>query len=161
LELKSANQTSIYTGRGYLVESQGPTWLYGTASEHNVLYQYNFAGASNVFAGQMQTESPYYTGAFKQQLIDSANSCCAGKGFATATTISPPVAAFKDPTFSNCAKGDTSCDRAWGLISQSSSALFFYGYGAYSFFDIYMTTCIKPLTCQARCVFMRFLFEWI
>ncbi len=34
--------------------------LYGTASEHAVLYQYNFNKARNIFAGMLQTESPYY-----------------------------------------------------------------------------------------------------
>jgi hypothetical protein len=60
LELKDANQTSIYAGRGMLIESQGPTWLYGVSAEHFVLYQFNFAGAANVFAGFLQTESAYY-----------------------------------------------------------------------------------------------------
>lgn len=32
-------QISIFAGRGILIESQGPTWLYGTAAEHSVLYQ--------------------------------------------------------------------------------------------------------------------------
>jgi hypothetical protein len=34
--------------------------LYGTASEHAVFYQFNFNKAANVFAGLLQTESPYY-----------------------------------------------------------------------------------------------------
>ena len=33
------SQVSIYNGRGVLIEStNGPVWMYGTASEHNVLY---------------------------------------------------------------------------------------------------------------------------
>jgi hypothetical protein len=32
-----------------LIESQGPTWMYGTASEHSVLYQYNLYNAANIF----------------------------------------------------------------------------------------------------------------
>lgn len=47
-------------GIGILVESQGPTWMYGTASEHNVLYQYQLYGAQNLFMGMIQTESPYF-----------------------------------------------------------------------------------------------------
>lgn len=30
---------TIAVGRGILIESDGPTWLYGTASEHSMLYQ--------------------------------------------------------------------------------------------------------------------------
>jgi hypothetical protein len=51
-------QISIYVGRGILIESQGPTWLYGTASEHCQMYQYQLVGASNVYLGHMQTETP-------------------------------------------------------------------------------------------------------
>lgn len=32
-------QVTIAVGRGILVESEGPTWLYGTASEYSMLYQ--------------------------------------------------------------------------------------------------------------------------
>lgn len=32
-------QVTIAVGRGILLESPGPTWLYGTASEHAMLYQ--------------------------------------------------------------------------------------------------------------------------
>ncbi|KAF5016394.1 hypothetical protein F66182_11936, partial [Fusarium sp. NRRL 66182] len=38
LDIASQDQIDVYSGRGILIESQGPTWLYGTASEHNVLY---------------------------------------------------------------------------------------------------------------------------
>jgi glucan 1,3-beta-glucosidase len=30
---------TVAVGRGILFESEGPTWLYGTASEHSMLYQ--------------------------------------------------------------------------------------------------------------------------
>ncbi len=32
---------SVYVGRGLLIESRWATWLYGTAVEHAVFYQYN------------------------------------------------------------------------------------------------------------------------
>lgn len=36
-DLDGADQVSIYTGRGILIEStNGPVWMYGTAAEHNV-----------------------------------------------------------------------------------------------------------------------------
>ncbi|GAB0145580.1 hypothetical protein EsHS_00006007 [Epichloe bromicola] len=63
-DLQDANntmvQTSVYVARGLLIESTEPVWLYGTASEHAVYYQYNFHSARNIFAGMIQTESPYY-----------------------------------------------------------------------------------------------------
>lgn len=53
---KSTN-ISVFVARGMLIESHGPVWLYGTASEHAVLYQYEFYNAGNVFATMIQTES--------------------------------------------------------------------------------------------------------
>jgi hypothetical protein len=38
MDIVTQDQINIYSGRGLLIESQGPTWLYGTAVEHNVLY---------------------------------------------------------------------------------------------------------------------------
>jgi hypothetical protein len=45
---KTANQISIYGARGMLIESQGPSWFYGTGSEHAVLYNYQLSNAKNV-----------------------------------------------------------------------------------------------------------------
>lgn len=43
-----------------VIEStDGPLWLYGTGSEHHVLYQYQLVGTQNIFMGQIQTETPY------------------------------------------------------------------------------------------------------
>lgn len=44
----SVNQVSIYTGRGMLIESQGPSWFIGGGSEHSVLYQYQLLNAKDV-----------------------------------------------------------------------------------------------------------------
>lgn len=60
LDSDSEGQINIYTGRGVLVESQGPTWLYATASEHNILYQYQLLGVKDIYLGMIQTESPYF-----------------------------------------------------------------------------------------------------
>ncbi|KAH7098261.1 glucan 1,3-beta-glucosidase, partial [Auriculariales sp. MPI-PUGE-AT-0066] len=56
----TSSQISVFSGRGVLSETAGPVWIIGGGSEHNVLVQYNFAGASNHFLGVLQTESPYY-----------------------------------------------------------------------------------------------------
>ena len=45
---KVVNQISLYAARGTLIESEGPSWFYGTGSEHAVLYQYQLYGAKDV-----------------------------------------------------------------------------------------------------------------
>ncbi|KAJ6578345.1 pectin lyase fold/virulence factor [Mycena capillaripes] len=61
-DLDDPGQTQInsFSARGILVESRGPVWLVGTASEHHVMYQYAFKNARDVWADLMQTETPYY-----------------------------------------------------------------------------------------------------
>lgn len=54
------DQINVYNARGLLVESQGPVWMYGTAFEHSLLYQYNLVNAKNVLMSQIQTETPYF-----------------------------------------------------------------------------------------------------
>ena len=51
----SKSQVSVYGARGMLIESQSPSWFYGTGSEHAVLYQYQLYNAKNVSsdAGQL------------------------------------------------------------------------------------------------------------
>ncbi|PNP53567.1 hypothetical protein FNYG_15744 [Fusarium nygamai] len=43
-----------------LIESKGPTWLWGTSVKHCVLYQYQLSSAQNVVIGLIQTETPYF-----------------------------------------------------------------------------------------------------
>jgi hypothetical protein len=110
-------QTSIYVARGLLIESTTASWLYGTASEHSVFYQYNFYNAANLFVGMLQTESPYYQ-----------------------PTPKPPapfanvVGKFVgDPTYS-CASGDdfSGCDDSWSTIITGSQNIFIAAAGVYS-----------------------------
>jgi hypothetical protein len=51
-------QVNLLSGRGILVESkQGPVWMYGGASEHSVLYQYNIvAGLYSFFDNYNQAQ---------------------------------------------------------------------------------------------------------
>ena len=101
---------------GFLIESFNPTFLYGTASGHSVLYQYQVYGASNLFMGMIQTESPYYQ-------------------------VSPPAPApftsavglyNGDPTFSDCTPGSPSCAFSWSLMVQQSTNILIYVTGLYS-----------------------------
>ncbi|KAH6714441.1 pectate lyase superfamily protein-domain-containing protein [Leptodontidium sp. MPI-SDFR-AT-0119] len=132
-------QTSIYIARGFLIESTKASWLYATASEHAVFYQYNFNGASNVFTGMIQTESPYFQ------------------------PTPPPPAPFAavvglfpgDPSYS-CATGNefSGCDESWGVIITKSENIFIAGAGIYSWFSTYAQTCIDTQLCQKALILL-------
>ena len=124
IDSSSNTQITIYSGRGLLIESAGPVWLWGTGVEHSVLYQYQFVNAKDVFIGFIQTETPYYQ--------PSPN----------ALTPFPAVSSLNDPDFSSsCAGQPANCAMAWGLRIVSSSDLLVYGAGLYSFFNNYSTDC--------------------
>ncbi|GAB1316002.1 hypothetical protein MFIFM68171_06212 [Madurella fahalii] len=130
-------QITIYSGRGIYIESEtGPFWLWGTGSEHHVLYQYQLANTKNVFMGQIQTETPYF------QPVPNG--------------LVPfnPVAALNDPDFrASCAGVQGNCAAAWGLRVINSRDVLVYGAGLYSFFDNYSTACstfAAGQTCQQR-----------
>lgn len=126
-------QITIYNGRGILSEStNGPVWLYGTAAEHNVLYQYQLQNTKNVFMAMIQTETPYF-----QSNPD-------------ATVPFPINSAWNDPTYASCTTA--SCRKSWALRVVSSSDIVVYGAGLYSFFENYAQECITPQTCQAAIV---------
>lgn len=46
------------TSSTVIESTAGTFWLYGTGSEHHVLYQYQLSGTQNIFMGQIQTETP-------------------------------------------------------------------------------------------------------
>lgn len=119
-------QTNIYAGRGLLIESTaGPVWLYGTAVEHHTLYNYQLSGTTNVYASQLQTETPYFQ--------PHPNS------------LSPfaPNSALGDPTF-DCTGVSGNCAMSWGLRVVGSSNVFLYGANHYSFFNDYSTSESSP-----------------
>lgn len=126
------NQISIFNGRGILIESkEGPIWMYGTASEHNVLYQYNISNSKNVLLAMIQTETPYYQ--------------------------SQPAAPYpftnnfsNDPDFSYCQS--FKCKMAWGLMIQNSDNILLYGAGLYNFFQNYDQNCLNTEDCQESMV---------
>ncbi|KAL1902008.1 hypothetical protein Sste5346_001714 [Sporothrix stenoceras] len=130
----SANsaQINIFNGRGVLIESQGPVWMVGTASEHSVLYNYQLSSASNVYMGLIQTETPYF------------------QGNPDARTPYASQAALSDPSFDSCT--GATCARAWGLRIANSTDVFVYGAGLYSFFDNYDQTCLDTESCQDNIV---------
>ncbi|KAJ5961287.1 Exo-1-3-beta-D-glucanase [Penicillium vulpinum] len=132
LDLKDHNQINVYTGRGVLIESQNPVWLWGTSSEHHQLYNYQVSTAKNVFMGLIQSETPYYQ--------SNPNSL----------TPFTPQRFWNDPEFWNCKTN--SCRKAWGLRVLRSSEVFVYGAGLYSFFENYAQSCLNSEDCQENMV---------
>ena len=131
LDRPDFKQINLYNGRGVLIESeQGPVWLWGTASEHNVLYNYQINNAASVFMAHIQTETPYY-----QSNPD-----------ATVPFTSNPK--FNDPVFS----GSSTNNKAWGVRVLKSKDVLIYGAGLYSFFDNYDQTCVPLNNCQDNMV---------
>ncbi|KAI8955338.1 glycoside hydrolase family 55 protein [Xylaria longipes] len=120
------SQITVYAGRGLLVESKiGNVWLVGTSVEHHVRYQYQFRNTQNIYAGQIQTETPYY------QPNPSARSPF-------------PLNSTSDPSFDvSCPSGTAApnCAEAWGLVLNASKNVLVYGAGLYSFFSNYNTSC--------------------
>ena len=103
--------------------------MYGTAVEHHTLYQYQLVGASNIFMGQIQTETAYYQ-------------------------PNPPVpmpfpflSSWTDPLF------PTDQESGWGLRTVNSKNILVYGANLYSFFNNNNVTCSNQgngETCQIR-----------
>ncbi|KAK8111429.1 uncharacterized protein PG998_007886 [Apiospora kogelbergensis] len=132
-------QTTIYAGRGVYIEStEGRFWLMGTASEHHVLYNYQFSNTKNIFASELQTETPYF--------MPTPNALVP---FKVNTSL-------RDPDFgASCSGVAGNCAAAWGLRVLDSRDFVIYGAGHYSFFSSYSTTCSTVEAgenCQSRIV---------
>ncbi|RJE25477.1 hypothetical protein PHISCL_02160 [Aspergillus sclerotialis] len=132
LDLPDHNQINIYTGRGVLIESQGPVWMYGSSSEHNQLYNYQVANAKDIYMGFIQTETPYYQ--------------------ANPNALAPfkPQEKWNDPDFSSCKT--ESCKKSWGLRVIGTEDLYVVGAGMYSFFENYSQKCVNSEDCQENMV---------
>ncbi|KAH9906746.1 pectate lyase superfamily protein-domain-containing protein [Xylariomycetidae sp. FL2044] len=124
------SQISIYTGRGILIESRGPTWFYGTGSEHAVLYQYQLSKAQQIYMGHIQTESPYF-----QPIPNSSQPFQLG--------LFP-----QDPVFDDCS--EDKCAEAWGTRIVDSTDVYLHSAGSYSFFVNYVEGCVDSENCQQR-----------
>jgi len=136
LDLSDHNQIDIYNGRGVLIESQGPVWLWGTSAEHSVLYNYQLNGAKNVFMGHIQSETPYFQ-----------SNPAAPAPFTPQTSIN-------DPDFSVCKTQNVQapCYKSWGLRILNSQNVLVYGTGLYSFFENYSQDCVASNNCQQNMI---------
>ncbi|KAI0146079.1 glycoside hydrolase family 55 protein [Hypoxylon sp. NC0597] len=131
LDLTDHNQINIFNGRGVLIESQKPVWLWGTASEHSILYNYQISNAQNVFLGIAQSETAYF------------------QGNPPAPQGASVLEGFFDPDFDKSCDGSSkTCARTWGLRVTNSSNVWVYGTGLYSFFDNYGQKCVDEQNCQ-------------
>lgn len=121
LDDADSTRVSIFTGRGLHVEASN-VFLWANGVEHHALYQYQFNGASNIFAGFIQTETPYY------MPNPDAKSQPYGRSDA-----------FSDPNYATACPAGI-CN-AYGLRVLNSKNVLIYGGGLYSFFKNYDLTC--------------------
>jgi glucan 1,3-beta-glucosidase len=137
LDMSDHNQINIYNGRGVLIESTKPTWLWGTSSEHSVLYNYQISNAQNVYLSMIQTETAYM------------------QGNPDARTPFAIQEKYGDPNWDTlCADGSDNCARTVGFRSSNSSDVFLYGGGLYSFFDNYNQDCLATADCQQDMIYV-------
>ena len=132
-------QISLYNGRGMLIKSQGPVWLWGTASEHSLLYNYEFIGVQALFSGFMQSETPYMQ---PDPLAPKPYTFNTG---------------YDDPTFTVCNSNSTDvpCQDAWGLRVWNCKNVFLYSTGLYSFFNNYDQVCVGEQNCQENMIHIQ------
>jgi hypothetical protein len=139
-DLDGIHGQTISTGRGFLVEATAATWLHGTASEHNTLYQYNFNYAANVFVGMQQSETAYWQG--------PGSSSLAPAPWAT-------LSSYGDPTFTNCGTDDAQCRMGWFARLSGCNNIFFYGAGFWTFFNDNDGSCQAQGVCQTNAIDIR------
>jgi glucan 1,3-beta-glucosidase len=85
-DIDRGGMVNITNPRGLLIESSGPTYLYGTAVEHNSFYEYNISSASDVTMLLTQTEIPYWIEPVKavpMVIQNSQNIWLYGSGYYT------------------------------------------------------------------------------
>lgn len=131
LDVITQDQIDIYSARGILIEGQ-LAWLYGTTSEHNVMYQYQLSGAKNILMAMIQTESPYY------------------QPVPLAPNPFTPGAFPDDPLFDDCKSNPLKCAVSWAVRIIDSSSVWILGSGLYSFYSDYSQDCLRTENCQQR-----------
>jgi glucan 1,3-beta-glucosidase len=137
-DLDYDDQINVYNARGLLVESKGPVWMYGTAFEHSLLYQYNLNNAENVLLAMIQTETPYFQPAPLTPFLTNGNN---------KDSSSLLVRTETDPVYCD---NDSRCAMAFAVnVDNHSKDIYFYGTGLYSFFNLWNQDCLYSGTSQA------------
>lgn len=132
----AGKQISILAARGILIQSDpGPVCLWGGASEHFLLYQYQMLKARNVLIAHSQTESPYFLGEgqpLPQELVHV------------------DATRWGDPRWCRDEQGvmDSYDARSWGMRVVESTSTVVIGAGLYSFFDAYSQKKLDARQCQ-------------
>lgn len=130
-------QITVYAGRGLLIESAGPLWLWGTAVEHHTLYEYQLVSAAEIYMGQIQTETAYYQPNPPATIPFPVNPAYHDPDFSTQCYATSGFNFTSSTNFTN------NCD-GYALRIIDSSDILVYGAGLYSFFDNYNTSCSAP-----------------
>ncbi|KAI0453722.1 hypothetical protein F5B21DRAFT_515157 [Xylaria acuta] len=139
-------QIDIYVARGMLIESRGgPVWMYGTASEHCVLYQYHVYGAEDVFMGMASSPllmfSPYF--------LPTPQAPAPFE-------ITLELDQFPgDPDFKECSGSNPHCAAACGLMITGATNVQILGAGLYNWFQDYTHPCVDSQYCQQRVVWVE------
>ncbi|KZV61321.1 glycoside hydrolase family 55 protein [Peniophora sp. CONT] len=123
----SSSDVTLFSGRGILSESRGPVWMIGTASEHHVLYMYNFVNAADHYVAVAQTESAY---------------------FQPAPAAPEPFSLSKkyhDPPLSSDGMG-------WAMNFANSTDVLMLNGALYVWFSNYSQSCQPTLECQKQLV---------
>jgi hypothetical protein len=151
IEDPKAKRLNIYVARGVLIESRGPSWIWGTSNEHSAFYQWELSGAKDIYLGHIQSETAYYQ---------------AGQSKATDLYVPGQTPGLPgDPKFNHCTEKTSNtavdtCNEGWALrIVKGSSRIYIYGAGFYSFFQDYSTNCTNGgpnVTCQDRIIDIDF-----
>jgi glucan 1,3-beta-glucosidase len=121
----NSTRVAVFSGRGMHVEATN-TFLWASGVEHHALYQYQFNDVTNIFAGFIQTETPYYM----------PNPDARSQPFGRSD-------AFSDPNYNTACPAGAVCD-AFGLRVLNSRNVMIYGGGLYSFFRNYDVSCSSP-----------------
>lgn len=118
--------------------------MYGTASEHELLYQYSLVNAKNVLLAMIQTETPYFQ----------------GRAFALASECAERSTVYPDPDLARKYTQAPSLpsqpyvasqeDRAMGIHIEQCAQIYVLGAGLYSFFDSYAQDTLPAHACQRR-----------
>jgi len=154
-DIEDLNMTriTVYAGRGLLIEASR-VWLVGTSVEHHTLYQYQLVNASDIWMGQIQTETPYYQPNPPAPFPFTQRSAAYyDPDFDADCLGSPHNFEFNNGTQTLALAGSPPCAMAWGLRVLSSENVLVFGAGLYSFFNNYQTNCSQATAgenCQAR-----------
>ncbi|KAK0654941.1 pectate lyase superfamily protein-domain-containing protein [Cercophora newfieldiana] len=154
-DIEDLNMTriTVYAGRGLLIEASR-IWLVGTSVEHHALYQYQLVNASDIWMGQIQTETPYYQPNPPAPFpFTQRSEAYYDPDFDTDCLHNPHNLNYHDGTPTLALAGSPPCAMAWGLRILDSENVIVFGAGLYSFFNNYSTNCSQATAgenCQAR-----------